>query len=62
MDVLREMRDTHGPRFTNHVNVDLHSGGGWSPEFWSQAAVSHLPTLPLPYPRSFPFSPSPEKL
>lgn len=42
MDVLKEMRDTHGPRFTNRVNVDLHSGGGWSPEYWSQAAVRRL--------------------
>jgi hypothetical protein len=40
MDVLKEMRDKHGPRFTNRVNVDLHSGGGWSPEYWTQAAVS----------------------
>lgn len=42
MDVLKEMRDTHGPRFTNRVNVDLHSGGGWSPEYWAQAAVRRI--------------------
>lgn len=37
------MRDKHRTRFTNSVNVDIHSAGGWSPEFWSQAEVSSFP-------------------
>ncbi|WVR08340.1 hypothetical protein IAU60_005393 [Kwoniella sp. DSM 27419] len=37
MEALVSMRDRHGIRFTNGINVDLHSAGGWSAEFWSQA-------------------------
>ncbi|GFZ50248.1 hypothetical protein JCM24511_08004 [Saitozyma sp. JCM 24511] len=37
MDVLTEFRDRYRTRFTNAINVDLHSAGGWSPEFWVQA-------------------------
>ncbi|KAE8542266.1 hypothetical protein D1P53_001040 [Cryptococcus gattii VGV] len=44
MDVLRSMKTKHGPRFTHRVNVDLHSAGGWSPQFWIQAQKS-LPNL-----------------
>jgi hypothetical protein len=40
MDVLRAIRDKHRTRFTNRINVDIHSGGGWSPQFWQQAEVS----------------------
>lgn len=40
------MRDKHRTRFTNSVNVDIHSAGGWSPEFWSQAEVSSFPQYP----------------
>jgi hypothetical protein len=39
MDVLRAIRDKHRTRFTNRINVDIHSGGGWSPQFWQQAEV-----------------------
>lgn len=41
MEVLKSIRDRHRTRFTNRINVDIHSGGGWSPEFWSQAEVRH---------------------
>ncbi|CAD6589256.1 MAG: hypothetical protein TREMPRED_005307 [Tremellales sp. Tagirdzhanova-0007] len=37
LDVLISMRNKHRGRFTNRVNVDIHSGGGWSGEFWAQA-------------------------
>ncbi|WWC73400.1 uncharacterized protein I206_107367 [Kwoniella pini CBS 10737] len=37
LDTLISMRNRHGIRFTNRINVDLHSAGGWSPEFWKQA-------------------------
>jgi hypothetical protein len=43
MDVLTEFRDRYRTRFTNAINVDLHSAGGWSPEFWVQAEVSERP-------------------
>jgi len=39
-DILFSMRKKHGRRFTDRVNVDIHSAGGWSAEFWSQAEVS----------------------
>lgn len=39
MDVLRSMKTKHGPHFTHRINVDLHSAGGWSPQFWIQAQV-----------------------
>jgi hypothetical protein len=45
MDVLRGVRDRHRARFTNRINVDIHSGGGWSPQFWQQAEVSASPLL-----------------
>ena len=38
-DVLVAMRKKRGARFTQRVNVDVHSGGGWSAEFWTQAEV-----------------------
>ena len=41
MEVLILMRDKHKSKFTNRINVDIHSGGGWSPEFWRQAEVSY---------------------
>ncbi len=50
-DVLLAMRKEHGARFENRVNVDIHSGGGWSGEFWSQAQVSSL-SLKLQTPNS----------
>ncbi|KAK8849400.1 hypothetical protein IAR55_004732 [Kwoniella newhampshirensis] len=37
LDTLIGIRDQHGTRFTNRINVDLHSVGGWSPAFWTQA-------------------------
>ncbi|OCF39226.1 hypothetical protein I317_06995 [Kwoniella heveanensis CBS 569] len=42
LDALTAMRDRHGGRFTNRVNVDLHSAGGWSGPFWSQAEKNLL--------------------
>jgi hypothetical protein len=39
MDALTAFRDRHKTRFTNAINVDLHSAGGWSPDFWLQAEV-----------------------
>ncbi|EAL20647.1 hypothetical protein CNBE0130 [Cryptococcus deneoformans B-3501A] len=44
MDVLNSMKTKHGPHFIRRVNVDLHSAGGWSPQFWTQAQKS-LPNL-----------------
>ena len=46
MDVLTALRDTHRATFTNRVNVDIHSGGGWSPVFWKQAEVGSIHTIP----------------
>jgi len=40
MDTLRAVRDKCGWRF-NSLNIDIHSAGGWSPQFWQQAEVSH---------------------
>ncbi|OCF61665.1 hypothetical protein L486_01323 [Kwoniella mangroviensis CBS 10435] len=37
LETLISMRDRHGVRFTNNINVDIHSAGGWSPDFWEQA-------------------------
>lgn len=48
MDVLRSMKTKHGPHFTHRVNVDLHSAGGWSPQFWIQAQV--YPSFPFATP------------
>lgn len=39
MDALTRLRNKHRERFTNRINVDIHSGGGWSPQFWAQAEV-----------------------
>lgn len=39
MDVLNSMKTKHGAHFIRRVNVDLHSAGGWSPQFWTQAQV-----------------------
>lgn len=39
MDVLNSMKTKHGSHFIRCVNVDLHSAGGWSPQFWMQAQV-----------------------
>ena len=47
------LKKVHGARFAA-INVDLHSGGGWSPEFWAQAEVRELlflSRLILPTPR-----------
>ncbi|OWZ42807.1 hypothetical protein C351_03017 [Cryptococcus neoformans c8] len=44
MDVLNSMKTKHGSHFIRRVNVDLHSAGGWSPQFWMQAQKS-LPNL-----------------
>ncbi|ORX38041.1 hypothetical protein BD324DRAFT_624286 [Kockovaella imperatae] len=35
-DTLVKMRDRHRNRFTNRINVDIHSGGGFSPDHWKQ--------------------------
>lgn len=40
MATLRAVREKHNTRF-NGLNVDIHSAGGWSPQFWKQAEVSH---------------------
>jgi hypothetical protein len=40
MEVLITLKRTHGYKFADRVNVDLHSCGGWSPQFWIQAEVS----------------------
>lgn len=45
MDTLRAMRKKCGFRF-DVLNVDIHSAGGWSPQFWKQATVSHPSCLP----------------
>lgn len=45
MEVLTRIRNKHRSRFTNRINVDIHSAGGWSPEFWTQAEAS--PSIPL---------------
>ncbi|WWC93131.1 uncharacterized protein L201_008098 [Kwoniella dendrophila CBS 6074] len=37
LDLLISMRNKHGIKFTNGINVDIHSAGGWSAEFWKQA-------------------------
>ncbi|WRT69383.1 uncharacterized protein IL334_006367 [Kwoniella shivajii] len=42
LDALISMRDKHKMNFTNKINVDLHSAGGWSPEFWKQAEKNLL--------------------
>lgn len=47
MDVLVTMRKKHRERYTNRVNVDIHSGGGWSAELWSQAEVCLFSVLLL---------------
>ncbi|KAK1923853.1 hypothetical protein DB88DRAFT_439198 [Papiliotrema laurentii] len=51
LDVLVHLRDTYGTRFTNSVNVDLHSAGGWSPAFWTSASknLSNLYASPSIY-------------
>lgn len=36
-DVLITLRTKHGKHFTDRVNVDIHSAGGWAPDFWAQA-------------------------
>lgn len=54
LEVLTKMRDTHRARFTNRVNVDIHSGGGWKPQFWTQAEVRPFSLLPFFQP-SVPF-------
>ena len=41
MDTLRAMRKKCGLRF-DVLNIDIHSAGGWSPQFWEQASVSCL--------------------
>ncbi|KAK4689311.1 hypothetical protein P7C73_g773, partial [Tremellales sp. Uapishka_1] len=33
-DVLLDLRNRHRAQFTNRLNVDVHSGGGFSPEMW----------------------------
>lgn len=45
LDFLTRFQKKHGPGFTRHVNVDLHSCGGWSVESWVSAEVG--PPLPL---------------
>ncbi|WVF68863.1 hypothetical protein IAT40_003636 [Kwoniella sp. CBS 6097] len=42
LDALISMRDRHGGRFTNRINVDVHSAGGWSGPFWAQAEKNLL--------------------
>ncbi|WVW86580.1 hypothetical protein I302_108630 [Kwoniella bestiolae CBS 10118] len=37
LETLISMRDRHGIKFTNGINVDVHSAGGWSPDSWKQA-------------------------
>lgn len=48
MEVLTRIRNKHRSRFTNRINVDIHSAGGWSPEFWTQAEVSPISFSRLP--------------
>ncbi|TYJ56866.1 hypothetical protein B9479_002477 [Cryptococcus floricola] len=47
MDALMEVKKNYGEWFLRRVNVDLHSGGGWSAPFLTQAIASPLPP-PLP--------------
>ncbi|WVQ79538.1 hypothetical protein IAT38_001637 [Cryptococcus sp. DSM 104549] len=44
LDSLIALKEKHGTSFTGRVNVDVHSGGGWNPNFWAQAA-RFLPNL-----------------
>lgn len=37
LDIFTSFRDRHRSRFTNRVNIDLHSAGGWAPDFWKGA-------------------------
>jgi Tat protein secretion system quality control protein TatD with DNase activity len=36
MDTLKAVREKYNWRFSQ-INVDIHSAGGWSPQFWKQA-------------------------
>lgn len=40
LDFLRRFKKKHGAMFTDRVNVDVHSCGGWSVESWVDAEVS----------------------
>lgn len=37
LDTLLDLAQRHGPHFTSRVNVDIHSAGGWSPDFYRGA-------------------------
>jgi Tat protein secretion system quality control protein TatD with DNase activity len=39
LDFLRSFKKEHGTMFTDRVNVDVHSCGGWSVESWVDAEV-----------------------
>jgi hypothetical protein len=39
LDFLRSFKKEHGTMFTDRVNVDVHSCGGWSVESWVEAEV-----------------------
>ena len=36
-EVLLGLRKKYGAQFSDRVNVDIHSAGGWAPDFWAQA-------------------------
>jgi Tat protein secretion system quality control protein TatD with DNase activity len=40
VDFLRRFAKKHSSRFTERVNVDIHSCGGWSVQSWVSAEVS----------------------
>jgi len=46
VDFLRRFANKHGSRFTDCINVDIHSCGGWSVESWVNAE-KHFPNLYL---------------
>ncbi|KAH8083077.1 hypothetical protein HD553DRAFT_53516 [Filobasidium floriforme] len=46
LDFLRRFKKKHGAMFTDRVNVDVHSCGGWSVESWVDAE-KHFPNLYL---------------
>ena len=44
LDVLVDLRNQYGPRFSSSTNICIHSAGGWSPDFW-RGAAKQLPNL-----------------
>lgn len=47
LDFLKRFKKKHGAMFTDRVNVDVHSCGGWSVESWVDAEVRLRDSLSL---------------